>query len=43
MLKVGDPAPAFTLTADDGKQVSLGDFQGKRALIFFYPKASTSG
>ena len=43
MLKVGDPAPAFTLTADDGKPVSLGDFQGKRALIFFNPKANTTG
>jgi len=43
MLKVGDQAPAFVLTSDDGKQVSLSDFHGKRALIFFYPKANTSG
>ena len=43
MLKVGDQAPAFTLTSDDGKPVSLSDFHGKRALIFFYPKANTSG
>jgi len=43
MLKLGDPAPAFTLTADDGKQITLGGFPGKRALIFFYPKANTSG
>ena len=43
MLKVGDRAPAFTLTSDEGKEVSLSDFQGQRAVIFFYPKANTSG
>jgi len=43
MLKVGDKAPAFTLTSDDGKEVSLSDFRGQRAVIFFYPKANTSG
>jgi thioredoxin-dependent peroxiredoxin len=43
MLKVGDKAPSFLLTSDDGTEVSLGDFKGKRALIFFYPKANTSG
>jgi len=43
MLKVGDKAPAFTLTSDEGKEISLSDFKGKRVLIFFYPKANTSG
>ena len=43
MLKVGDKAPAFTLASDDGKDVSLSDFKGKRTLIFFYPKANTPG
>jgi len=43
MLKVGDKAPAFTLASDEGKNISLGDFKGKRVLIFFYPKANTSG
>jgi thioredoxin-dependent peroxiredoxin len=43
MLKVDDKAPAFTLTSDEGKQVSLGDFKGKSVVIFFYPKANTSG
>jgi thioredoxin-dependent peroxiredoxin len=43
MLKVGDKAPEFTLAADDGKEVSLGDFNGKRLVIFFFPKANTPG
>ena len=36
-------APPFTLTSDENKQVSLSDYAGKRVLIFFYPKAFTSG
>jgi peroxiredoxin Q/BCP len=43
MLKVGDKAPDFTLTADDGKPVSLSDFAGKQVVLYFYPKASTPG
>ena len=43
MLKVGDKAPEFRLKADDGKEVSLLDFRGKRVILFFFPKANTSG
>jgi thioredoxin-dependent peroxiredoxin len=43
MLEVGDKAPEFRLKADDGKEVSLSDFRGKRVLFFFFPKANTSG
>jgi peroxiredoxin Q/BCP len=43
MLKIGDNAPAFTLQSDEGKQVSLYDFKGKRVLLYFYPRASTPG
>lgn len=43
MLEKGQPAPTFTLTADDGKPVSLADFRGKRVVIYFYPKADTPG
>ena len=43
MLKTGDKAPEFTLTSDEGREVSLKDFKGKRVLLFFYPKANTSG
>jgi thioredoxin-dependent peroxiredoxin len=43
MLKVGDKAPNFTLESDEGKEVSLKDYKGKRVLLYFYPKASTPG
>ena len=43
MLKVGDKAPDFTVKADDGGDVSLSEFRGKRVLLFFFPKANTSG
>ena len=42
-LKPGDKAPKFTLTDQKGKKVKLSDFKGKKLLIFFYPKANTSG
>lgn len=42
-LKAGDRAPAFTLKNQDGKTVKLSDFKGKKLLLFFYPKANTSG
>jgi len=43
MPKAGDKAPEFTLTSDENKQTSLKDFKGKNVLIFFFPKANTSG
>jgi thioredoxin-dependent peroxiredoxin len=43
MLKPGDKAPDFKVKAEDGKDVSLADFRGKRLLLFFFPKANTSG
>ncbi len=43
MLKAGDKAPDFHLQSDQGTEVSLADFKGKRVLLYFYPKANTSG
>ena len=43
MLKAGDKAPEFRLKSDDGKDVALADFRGKRVILFFFPKANTSG
>jgi len=43
MLTIGDIAPAFELAADDGSIIKLSDYAGQRLLIFFYPKAATSG
>ena len=40
---VGNAAPAFTLTTNEGKQVSLSDFKGKWVVLYFYPKDFTSG
>ena len=43
MLKVGDKAPQFILPNQDGKSVSLSDFNGKQVVVWFFPKASTPG
>jgi peroxiredoxin Q/BCP len=42
-LSEGLKAPAFALPADAGKQVSLADYQGRKLVIFFYPRADTPG
>ena len=43
-LKVGDPAPDFTLQASDGKTYQLSDFKGKKAVVLaWFPKAFTQG
>ena len=43
VLKRGDKAPAFTLPDQNGKKVKLSDFKGARLLLYFFPKAGTSG
>lgn len=43
MLKIGQKAPDFTLTSNNGKEISLKDFAGRRVLLFFFPKANTPG
>jgi peroxiredoxin Q/BCP len=42
-IEEGQKAPTFTLTADDGKKVKLGDFAGKPVVLYFYPKDDTPG
>jgi peroxiredoxin Q/BCP len=42
-LKPKDKAPDFNLLDQDGKKISLLDFKGRKVLLFFYPKAGTSG
>src|SRR5262245_38917879 len=42
-IEEGNKAPAFTLTDQDGKTVSLGDFAGKDLILYFYPKDDTPG
>ncbi|MDA8232294.1 MAG: peroxiredoxin [Magnetospirillum sp.] len=41
-VTIGQPAPPFSMPTDDG-QVSLGDYRGKRLVLYFYPKDDTSG
>ncbi len=43
MLLEGNKAPDFTLDDQDGSPVTLGDFKGKKVLVWFFPKASTPG
>lgn len=43
MLEVGQEAPAFELPDQDGEPVSLSDFEGRRVVLYFYPKAMTPG
>jgi peroxiredoxin Q/BCP len=43
VLKEGDKAPNFRVKADDGRTVSLADFRGQNVILYFYPKANTTG
>jgi peroxiredoxin Q/BCP len=42
-LHVGDIAPDFTALTDDGRQISLSDYRGKRVVLYFYPADDTPG
>lgn len=43
MLKIGDKMPEFEAVDQDGKTVRSSDLQGKKTIIYFYPKDSTPG
>jgi len=43
LLSVGDKAPGFRTTDQDGEPVSLSDFKGKKVVLYFYPKDDTPG
>lgn len=43
MLETGIKAPEFTLKNQDGEEVSLKDFLGKKVILYFYPKDNTPG
>lgn len=42
-LREGEPAPDFDLPAPGGRRVRLGELRGRPAVLFFFPKAMTSG
>lgn len=43
MLTVGDSAPDFTLSDQDGTPVALSDYRGQWVVLYFYPRDNTSG
>lgn len=42
-IKIGDTAPDFRSTNENGEKISLQDFKGKKVVLYFYPKDNTSG
>jgi peroxiredoxin Q/BCP len=43
MIEPGQQAPDFKLSDQDGRLVALSDFRGAPVIVYFYPKADTSG
>ena len=43
MLELGTKAPEFTLLNQDGNEVSLSNFKGKKVVLYFYSKDNTAG
>ena len=42
-LRIGNPAPHFSLKDQDGKLHQLDDYKDKKLVIYFFPKANTPG
>jgi len=42
-LQIGDAAPNFEASTDQGESVSLDNYRGQRVVLYFYPKDDTSG
>ena len=42
-LKIGDKAPAFEVFTQNGDIITLDSLQGRRTILYFYPKDNTSG
>jgi thioredoxin-dependent peroxiredoxin len=43
-LKVGNPAPSFSLAGSDGKTYQLADYKGKQVVVLaWFAKAFTGG
>ena len=43
MLNEHEMAPDFRLQTDEGNEVSLSDFRGRKVILYFYPRADTPG
>lgn len=42
-LKIGDPAPDFTLPTDGNGEITLSNLKGQNVILYFYPKDNTPG
>lgn len=42
-MNVGDKIPAILGLDENGKEIKASDFKGKKLVLYFYPKDSTSG
>ncbi len=42
-FKVGDKAPAINAKDQNGNEITLAQFKGKKVVLYFYPKDSTPG
>ena len=43
MIEIGTKAPDFTLKNQEGNEISLSDYRGKKVVLYFYPKDDTPG
>lgn len=43
MIKIGDKAPDFLGLNQNGEEIGLSNFKGKKLVIYFYPKDMTPG
>lgn len=43
MLEIGTKAPDFTLKNQSGENITLSEYRGRKAVLYFYPKDSTPG
>lgn len=42
-IQIGDKAPEILGTDQDGREIKLSDFKGRKLALYFYPKDNTSG
>ena len=42
-MNIGDKAPEILGKDENGKEIRLSDFQGRKLILYFYPKDNTSG
>ena len=42
-MNIGDMVPQLTGTDENGNEIKLSDFKGKKLVLYFYPKDSTPG